>query len=581
MAANSTFAVMNSMEYTSNSVAYTNGNLSISPSTSWSTTTWARSSLLVPKDKKIYVEAHLTSGAGNLAAVGFAANESPPTGTNVGGTGSVTIYNAAKYVNGTLTNSAQSTVSQGSIYQVAIDGSNNKVWIGVDNTWSGSGDPASGTNEAGTITTNSTVGYDITFVAAQNSSSTLTMNFGQDSSFAGNKSTGTANAADGNGIGEYYYAPPTGFVGLCSSNMTTDSNVSPSETDNDHPVKNFNVVTYTGNGTSQSITGVGFAPDLVWLKERDDGAQSSKLLDTTRGATYAIEADSTQNTTSAETNGLTAFGTDGFTVGSDAAYNANTDTYVAWCWRANGGTTSTNTDGTITSTIQANTAAGFSIVKWTSNNSANQTIGHGLGKAPRFILSKPYSASTWSWHVFHHYLGAIGHFGLNQTTASAFTSSTNTYGAMPGSSVFTVGTAGNLMPNNSTTDVISYCWADVEGQQKFDVYKANAQTNGPFIYTGFRPRLVFVKKGSGSGHWTVGDSARGGENGDSPLSNQIRKVIDWNRGDYGEYGTGTRDMGFYSNGFKIQTSDGELNSSGQTYIYGAWADVPAEFSQAF
>ena len=392
------------------------------------------------------------------------------------------------------------------------------------------------------------------------------VNFGQDSTFEGGVSAG--GNADENGFGDFKYTVPTGFLAMCSANAPIASGLDPAETTTDDPISQFNVVTWTGNGGTQNITGVGFSPDLVWIKRRN-GTSDHQLLDTTRGATYAIESNTTANTSSAVSDGLTAFGTDGFTLGTNSEYNGNTNTYVAWCWKCNGGTTSTNTQGTIDSTVQANTTAGFSIVKWRSNNSANQTIGHGLSVAPRFIISKPYSASTWSWHVFHHYLGSIGNFKLNGT--DTFNSSTNTYGAMPSASVFTVGTAGNLMPNNSTTDVISYCWHNVEGFSKFGVYYCNNNNDGPYVFTGFRPRMVFLKRANGTDEWFVQDTER-------DTVNRVGNYLRWNANNQE---ADSAYMDFLSNGFKLRSTSASLNPSSGIIIYGAWADVPFKYHNTF
>ena len=462
-------------------------------------------------------------------------------------------------------------VANGDIVQLAFDRDNYKLWVGRNNTWLESGDPAGDSNPLISGSDFAFQGGAVMPIIGQGSGSTFTMvlNAGQDDTFGGEITA--AGNADGNGFGVFKYAPPTGFLAPCSANLPISADVDPAETDSDYPAKQLNVVNWTGTGTAQSITGVGFAPDLVWLKRRDATADH-QLLDTTRGATYAIESSTTANSSTAVTDGLTAFGTDGFTLGTNTDYNGNTNTYTAWCWGANGGTTSTNTSGTITSTVQANTAAGFSIVKWRSNNSANQTIGHGLSKAPRFIISKPYSASTWSWHNFHHYLGSIGKFNFAGSATGAFGSGTNTYGAMPSSTVFTVGTAGNLMPNNSTTDVISYCWHDVDGLQKFGIYKGNGNADGPFVYLGFRPRLFVQKRADSTGAWRVWDSER------HPL-NTNDAIFRW--GTNGAEDTANGQVDFLSNGVKIRMTYAEMNADGGTFIYMAWGDVPFKYNNTF
>ena len=286
-----------------------------------------------------------------------------------------------------------STMDNGDIIMVALDYDNKKVWYGKNGTFYNSGNPATGTNQQ--VSWDGTQIKDGThpvypLIEGYATGNNLTANFGQDSSFAGRKSTGSAAAADGNGFGDFYYTPPSGYLALCSGNQVTSTDIDPAETNDDIPTKNVGVVTYTGTGTSQAITGLGFQPDLVWIKQRN-GSGHNVLTDSTRGVTKQLEITDTeggsQPAESTNTDGVTAFGTDGFTVGGDAAYSGNTNTYVAWCWRANGGTTSTNTDGTVASTVQANQAAGFSIVSYTGTGTA-MTIGHGLSKKPNVTIVK-------------------------------------------------------------------------------------------------------------------------------------------------------------------------------------------------
>jgi len=206
MASSGNFCTMNPLHRTSGNVSYSNGNLTYSPSSSWTTTTWTRGNFVIPKDKKIYMELYHKTQSGYYASYGFATNLSIPT-AEVDGNGFVGVYNGAKKVNGTGTNSYMTVPVQGDIVQLAIDGSNNKVWIGLNNTWQGSGDPANGSNETGTINTSNALGYDVTFASTQNSISVLTANFGQDDTFGGVITA--AGNADGNGKGVFKYAPPT------------------------------------------------------------------------------------------------------------------------------------------------------------------------------------------------------------------------------------------------------------------------------------------------------------------------------------------------------------------------------------
>ena len=208
MASSGNFSTMNPLHVTSTSVQYSNGNLTFSPQSSWSETTFTRNNMVIPKDKKIYFEVHVDVQNGDYMMWGFFAIKALPTTAQSGSTGTIIMYNGSTRINGVRTDGVGTSFSQGAIVQGAIDGSNNKVWFGVNNTWEISGDPANGTNEIGTITTNDTVGHDITVVFNQNSASTLTVNFGQDSTFGGQVSAG--GNADDNGFGDFKYAPPSG-----------------------------------------------------------------------------------------------------------------------------------------------------------------------------------------------------------------------------------------------------------------------------------------------------------------------------------------------------------------------------------
>ena len=578
MASSGNFATMNPLVKTSNSMAYTIGNLRMSPSSNWSTTTWARGTMVIPSDKKIYFESRVVTSQGYHSVVGIGTNLSVPSGTNVGGDGSVTIYNDTKYVNGTLTNSFQGTVSNGDVYMVAVDGSNRKVWIGVNGTWSGSGDPANGTNEAGTVNVSDSLGYDLMPVGQNNSSGAQQLNFGQDSTFGGGLSAG--GNADGNGFGDFKYSVPSGFLALCSANLSISEDIDPAETDDDYPGKQFGTITWTGDGTtSRAITGLGFQPDFIWFKDRTQ-AFSNRLYDTSRGIASNGGKRLFSNTTGAEndqTSGqdISAVGTDGFTLGASSANytNYSSDKNVAWCWRANGGTTSSNSNGDITSTVQANTAAGFSIVTYTGNltGSGNRTVGHGLSAAPEFIVRKGLNvAERW----------AVSHIGL---TSFNYMLELNGYGAQvdkSGNGSMSAPTA-TVFSNNYTdgyavngTNYVAYCWHSVDGYSKFGKYEGNANADGIFVYTGFRPKMLFVKDIDRGENWQTFDTARN-------TFNPVDKGLMWNDTAAESTGSGSGfDVDFLSNGFKMRCTHDNLNGS-STYIYGAWGDVPFKYNNTF
>ncbi len=316
-----------------------------------------------------------------------------------------------------------------------------------------------------------------------------------------------------------------------------------------------NTVLYTGNNTGQSITGVGFQPDLVWNKSRGN-TESHNVWDAVRGTTKGLvtnagDAESTWAT------GLTSFDSDGFTVGSLDSLNDNSLNFAAWCWKANGAG-SANTDGSINSTAtSANTTAGFSIVKYTGTGS-NATVGHGLGVAPKMILIKGVAA-TW-WFVYHAGIPTPTTAKLNLNTNGHNNDAQASYwnSTAPTSSVFSLGTEGSV--NSSGADYIAYCFADVAGYSKMGNYKGNGNANGVFIYTGFKPKFLILKRANGDDWWGLYDSIR------SPY-NVTKERIYPNTNDAGADVT---NVDFLSNGFKLRITDSAINGDAGNYIYMAF-----------
>ena len=320
---------------------------------------------------------------------------------------------------------------------------------------------------------------------------------------------------------------------------------------------NFNTKLYTGNAGTNAQTGVGFKPDWVWLKQRSGSAASHKLYDSVRGTTKYIASNNT-GAEATDSNGLTAFGTDGFTVGSSAGTNANNQTYVAWNWLGANGTAS-NTTGSINSTVSVNTTSGFSIVKYTATGS-NATVGHGLSSVPKMIIIKDLEDSGGSnWGVYHNSIGNTDFLELNSTAAKD-TSSGLWNNTTPTSSVFSIGT--NSRVNNSGNDFIAYCFAEKQGYSKFGSYIGNGNNgNGTFVYTGFKPAFVMVKKSSATNNWVMTDNKRDSFN-DSATNYLLAN-------DNSAEGTGLN-FDLLSNGFKLKSNSGGTNTSGATYIYMAF-----------
>ena len=381
---------------------------------------------------------------------------------------------------------------------------------------------------------------------------------------SGGISSGSSNIVIDVNFGQrpFSYTPPTGFVALNTFNLPTPTiGATASTTAN----KYMNVVTYTGTGSSLSVTGVGFQPDWTWIKGRS-GATDHGLYDAVRGVQKQLESNNTDAETT-ETTGLTAFGSDGFTVGALAQLNTSSATYVGWNWKANGAG-STNTAGSITSTVSANTTAGFSIVTYTGTG-ANATVGHGLGVAPSMIITKPRNVAD-NWISWHTTLGATGYIYLNLTNASA-TGATVWNSTLPTSTVFSIGTSSNI--NSSGQTQVAYCFAPIAGYSAFGSYTGNGSTDGPFVYTGFRPRFVLVKESSAAGNnWVIYDTAR-------DTYNECSKILYPNLAN-AEFDGSTVNLDILSNGFKPRDNWGGNNNSGNTYIYMAFAESPFKYANA-
>ena len=327
----------------------------------------------------------------------------------------------------------------------------------------------------------------------------------------------------------------------------------------DNPVEYFNTKLYTGTGSSQSITGVGFQPDWVWLKDRTS-AYNHAVFDKVRGVQKRIFTNLT-NAEDTASDTLTAFDSDGFTIGNNVGINTNTNNYVSWNWKANGAGVS-NTAGTISSTVSANTTSGFSIVSYTGTG-ANATVGHGLNAVPSMVIVKSRSNPPADhWFVYHKSTGNTGSTYLNLTSAFA-TGANDWNNTTPTSSVFSIGTQTGINYNGGT--FIAYCFAEVKGFSKFGSYTGNGSTDGTFVYLGFKPAFLLFKRSSGAGNnWVLLDNKRNTFNimGEGLFPNSS------------DAGFAYSIIDFTSNGFKLRASDVWNNGSGETIIYMAFAEQP-------
>ena len=436
----------------------------------------------------------------------------------------------AAYQHASQTRRAYGTLDNGPSWSLAIG---DVLGIGIDMT---NGDFRLYKN--GTLISNWTGSVDTDFdhypfINGYWSGDNATMNFGQRA---------------------FEYTPPTDHVALCTANLPAPDIADGSEY--------FNTLLWSGNGVSgRAITGVGFQPDFLWIKRRN-ASVSHYLQNSIAGATYYMFSDDTVQERNLD-DSVDSFDTDGFTLGNDGGTNASGGTYVGWNWKANG-SGSSNTAGSINSTVSANPSAGFSIVSYTGTG-ANATVGHGLGVAPQFFFgrNRDDTSGLLDWIVYHESIGNTGRLKLN-TTGSTSTSSTFFQNTSPSSTVISIGTSNDI--NKLNDDYIMYCFAEVEGYSKFGSYTGNGNLDGVFNYCGFKPAWLLVKRTNTAANWHLVDSVR------SPY-NLVNTILLPDLSDQeSTYSNGGVD--FTSNGFKIRSTGQAFNNSGDSYIFVAFASHP-------
>ena len=514
-------------------------------------------------------------------------NESHPTvGISAGSLSNATntttgdVANLLKYTGGTgglvqmsMTNDVWGTYgetetgvlgfSDGDICMLALDIDNKKIWYGKNGTWFNSGDPAAGSNPQQTWTG---TGFDIFPVVGSYATNTVAeANFGSDGTFNGTE-TAQGNA-DSTGYGNFYYAPPTDFLALCSGNLPTAAAVDPAQTDDDYPQKLFAPKLYTGDGaTTLTISGMDLQPDLTWIKNRD-ATDRHCLFDSTRGVTKLLSSDSGDaQTTDADT--LKSWTSDGYTVGADVKVNTSGEDYASWNWRVNGGTTAANSVGGTASVTQVDPSGAFSIVTYTtdiSGSSGTGTIGHGMSIIPQIVIHKALAAAGGWWTQSVYTTNADTWMEFNGTRAQT---SLTGYGAMvrPTASVFSINGIDGVGGNGR--DYIAWCFANVEGYCKAGSYEGNGNADGSFVYTGFRPALIITKSIDSTSNWQIFDDKRLGFNDDN---NEL-----WANVATAEATTDMIDI--LSNGFKLRIATDP--NVAETYIYLAMAHNPFQYATA-
>jgi hypothetical protein len=381
--------------------------------------------------------------------------------------------------------------------------------------------------------------------------------------------TGSSHSWSANfGQRGFAYTPPSGFVALNTFNLPTPTIGATASTQAN---KYMDVSLWTGDGTSsRAITNSGgFQPDFVWTKARDGSTNMSNVLyDAVRGATKYLSSNDSGDEGTLLT-GVTAFNSNGFQIGTWS--NQSSQAQVGWQWNA-GGSTVTNTSGSISAQVRANTTSGFSVITYTGNGSAGATVGHGLGVAPRMLIIKARNGSGYSWKVYVGALGSGSHLEL-ESTAAAQGGIWN--GTNPSSTVFTLGT--NAGVNENGKNYVCYAFAAVANYSAFGSYTGNGSADGTFVYTGFRPKYVMVKSSSNVENWFVWDAVRNTFN----VTNLklYPNLANAENGASGDTST-TNMVDFLSNGFKLRTTNSGTNASGYTYIYMAFAETPFKYSLA-
>ena len=545
------FPTMNPLINPYTGITYTEGNLQLNKAAnSWGQT---GATMSLPNSGKWYWEINraTASGTGMMGVAGSeATNVFNSANTAYLDTVATFLFydDAKKYIDGTATTYG-ATWYDANMMAIALNLDDNEITLYKNNVSEGTVSIT-----GGVLISNVIIPVDILYGTEERD-----YNFGQNGTFNGAK-TAQGNT-DANGIGDFFYAPPAGFLAICTSNLSDPSITLPAE--------HFNTITWSGSGGDRDITGVGFDPNLMWSKIQDY-TYPNLVVDTLRGAPQSLITNTTAAEQAGDANGtLDAFITDGFSTVSGGAtnyyYNRNGYTYVAWNWLAST-TFDPTTAGTIsTAAGRSNVAAGFSIVTYTGNNTSPTTIGHGLSEAPEMIITKRRNA-TGTWFVHHTDLTNYAYYlGLNDSSAQ--TGNAEVYAAAPTASVYSIGNVAAINENAYT--FVSYCFHSVDGYSQIGSYTGNVLVDGTIAYTGFRPALVLIK-GNYSADWHIFDNKRVGYN----VANYDLTPSE------NSAGITSAKIDFLSNGFKIRTTDANINSGGNMLVYYAIAESPFKYSNA-
>jgi len=518
-------------------LTYSNGNLDLAQSNAASYA--LPNSTIGVSSSKWYWETTITSSGSCRTGV---LKDGSSLTTFLGNSSTAYGYASGGYKANSNSNSASgySTYTNGDVIGVALDLDNGKIYFSKNGTWQESGNPATQTNPAYT-------GLSGTYFASWGKddyvNTSCSVNFGQRA---------------------FAYTAPSGYKALCTQNLPATL-VTKSNTVMD-------VALYTGNGAARSITGLAFNPDFVWIKARS-ASYDHRLADSVRGVGKELYSNNASAETTNDANGyVSAFNSDGFALQSGIGVNGSGDTYVAWAWDA-GTSTVSNTQGSITSQVRANPTAGFSVVTFSTPGSAGDyTIGHGLNVAPSMIIIKERTRTS-GWYVYHASVtDTVKKYLILNSTNGLSTDANNIWGSsLPSSTVFGISNANLLAVNQN---IVTYCFAPVSGYSSFGSYTGNGSgSDGPFVYTGFRPRFLMVKRTDSTTNWFVLDTARN-------TYNAVNSYLMPNSSSAEDPNNSTVNTDFLSNGFKLRATTDALNTSSATYIYIAFAESPFNYSRA-
>ena len=533
---------------TSSSLTLANGNLQINGA--GGSGGYRANTTIAVSSGKWYWEFTVTT-AGNYSNLGIGQNNLTATDVGVDALSYAWQVETANKINNSSSSSYGSAATTGDVIMFALDLDNNKFYAGKNGTWFASGNPVTGANPMFSVTSGT---YTVAARPYINS--------------------GSCQFDLNTGARPFAYTAPSGFKALCTQNLTPPTGVVA------QPSTVMNVVTYSGTGSSLTLpngsstpTSISFTPDLIWIKGRS-GATDHALYDAVRD----VQKDLVSNSTAAETTqatGLTAFGTNTFTVGTLAKLNTSSSTYAAWCWDAGTTTVTLNPGdpgaGSITSSVRANASAGFSVVTYTGTGSA-ATVGHGLGVAPSLLIVKQRNAVR-GWSVYHKDIGASYYLQLERTDAKGGPYSGLWNDTAPTSTVFSILNDGGSNANGGT--YVAYCFAPVVGYSAMGSYVGNGSSDGPMVFTGMRPRFLLVKRSDASGEpWVIHDTARDSYNGYS-----VELYPNNSNAEGGPYTPPIFD--FLSNGFKIRSGSATaVNASGGTFVWAAFAESPFQTARA-